>query len=230
MSKRILQPTNVRLSITGTYDPGTREGTVKAVFYNNDTVAADGVCQMVITEDSMNYPAPNGDQWHNHVCRDYVPDQIGTGIHIPAGGYDTVTSLHARAELGRAAVRRHGLRAEPDLHPTTGTAGSRPGEVAGPLTGLEEPRVPASCYQNVSARVNPNPGRAHFRFVAPAPEGYRLGIYALDGTLVQEFTGTNRSGETSVNWQRDGSVARGVYAWRLACGGAVASGKLVVTD
>ena len=48
----------------------------------------------------------------------------------------------------------------------------------------------------------------------------RIGVYALDGTLVQEFTGTSRSGETSVSWQRDETIARGVYAWRLACGGA----------
>jgi hypothetical protein len=234
VSERMLQPTQVRLSITGTYDPGTRAGTVQAVFYNNDTAAAVGKCHMVITEDSINYSAPNGDQWHSHVCRDYLPDQLGTEISIPPGGYDTVVqSFTLQSHWVERFCDVVVYAQDPTVHPDVGYGGFQAGRSrVAQLTGLAEPRVPESFYQNVSARVTPNPMRtaAQFRFVAPAGQTYRLGVYALDGSLVREFAGTALAGETGVNWLRDNSVARGVYAWRLACGSAVASGKLVVTD
>lgn len=99
-----------------------------------------------------------------------------------------------------------------------------------PPTGVEE--RPAGMVRGLTATAGPNPVReqAWFRFSAPAAAQYRLGVYALDGTLVQEFTGSAQAGDNSVSWLRDGSVARGVYAWRLTCGAETVSGKLVVTD
>lgn len=234
VSQRMLEPTDVRLSITGTYEPGTRSGTVQAVFYNNGTIDVTGTCQMVVTEDSLNYTGPNGDPWHNHVCRDYLPDHLGAAITIPAGGYDTVIQTFILQPGWVERMCKVVVYAQdPTMHPDSGYGGIQAGQIPVlSLTGVTEPRVPESFYENVSARVTPNPaqGNATFRFTAPAGRTYRLGVYALDGTLVREFAGMSRSGETSVNWQRDETVARGVYAWRLACGGAVASGKLVVTD
>jgi hypothetical protein len=234
VSERMLQPTNILMSLSGTYNPGTRQGTVQAVFFNNGMTVANGKCHMVITEDSLNYTGPNGDPWHNHVCRDYLPNELGTDISIPGGGYDTVIqSFTLQANWVERMCRVVVYAQDPTIHPDVGYGGFQAGEAPVlELTGLAEPRVPAGFYQNVAAEVTPNPCRdkAVFRFVAPAGQSYRLGVYSLDGSLVREFEGVSRAGETSLDWQRDGSVARGVYGWRLACGGAVTSGKLVVTD
>ncbi len=234
VSERMLQPTDVQLSITGTYNPGTRSGTVQAVFYNAGLTAAVGKCHMVVTEDSINYVAPNGDPWHNHVCRDYLPDHLGTDISVPPGGYDTVIQSFT---LNPGWVERMCkvvvYAQDPTVHPNNGYGGFQAGQrPVLALTGVAEPRVPESHFRNVRAEATPNPCRdnATFRFHAPAGQSYKLGVYALDGSLVQELAGTSRAGETSVNWRRGGSVARGVYGWRLECGGAATSGKLVVTD
>jgi hypothetical protein len=99
-----------------------------------------------------------------------------------------------------------------------------------PPSGVAE--KPVAPVRGLAAACGPNPvrDRAQFRFSAPAAAQYRIGVYALDGTLVRELAGAARAGENSVTWLRDGSVARGVYAWRLACGSETVSGKLVVTD
>jgi hypothetical protein len=119
------------------------------------------------------------------------------------------------------------------LHPDSGygafQAGSAP---VTELVGLQAPPVPASFYCNVAATVSPNPCRtsAEFRFAAQPDRPYRLNVYRLDGSLVQEFSGTTRTGVTSVAWQRTAGVARGVYAYRVDVAGAAATGKFVVTD
>jgi len=99
-----------------------------------------------------------------------------------------------------------------------------------PPTGVAE--KPAGSVRGLTATAGPNPvrDRARFRFSAPAAAQYRLGVYSLDGTLVREFAGSAQAGDNSVSWLRDALVARGVYAWRLACGAETVSGKLVVTD
>lgn len=227
-------PADIAIAITGSYNPGTREGEAVIEFTSSLAESLSATANVVLIEDSVYYSAPNGDPWHNHVCRDYLPNEFGTDISIPGGGYDTVIqtfTLQPAWVEQRCKVVVYAQ--DPTIHPDVGYGGLQAGQAPVlELTGLEEPRVPERFYQNVAAEVTPNPCRdkAVFRFVAPAGQGYKLGVYGLDGSLVREFEGVSRSGETSVDWLRDGSVARGVYGWRLACGTAVSTGKLVVTD
>jgi len=232
VSSRMLEPTDVRLYLGGTYNPGTRSGTIQAVFFNQGFAPVNATFEAVITEDSLNYSGPNGDPWHNHVCRDYLPDQTGTAISIPSGGYDTVSLNYTLdpswvERMCRVVVYAQDL----SMHPDSGYGGYQAGTAPVlSFVGTEEPIVPASFYNNVAATVSPNPcpGRAEFRFIAQPGRKYDLLVYRLDGTVVDEFHGTTVSGTTTVRWNRD--LARGVYGYRLDAGGAVAGGKLVVAD
>lgn len=234
ISQRMLQPTDVRLNITGTYNPTSRQGTVQAVFYNSGLTTVTGRCQMVVTEDSLYYAGPNGDPWHNHVCRDYLPDHLGTPITIPAGGYDTVIQNFTLQPGWVERMCKVVVYAQdPSVHPDSGYGGIQAGQIAVlGLTGISEPNVPTAFYQNIAAEVAPNPcrDRAVFRFVAPAGQSFRLGIYRPDGTLVEKYEGAGRSGETQFGWRRSAGFPAGVYAWRLECGSAVQTGKLIVND
>ncbi|MFO7650693.1 MAG: Omp28-related outer membrane protein [bacterium] len=222
----------VGINLSGDYTPGSGSGELTVEMVNTTSSAVNASLYVVITEDSLYYPAPNGDAWHHHVCRDYVTGTAGLSVTIPALECDTVVQPFT---IESSWLERNCHVIAFLQNPTVQPDSSRPIYQAATarllsMVGVSEGR--SAVVRGVRASVTPNPaqGSATFRFNAPAGQGYRLGVYALDGTLVQEFAGTSRSGETSVNWQRDGSVARGVYAWRLACGGTVASGKLVVTD
>ncbi len=234
VAQRILEPTDVRLWLSGTYDPGTRSGTVQAVFYNQGLAPVNGTCEMVITEDSLYYVGPNGDPWHNHVCRDYLPDHLGTPVSVPGGGYDTVVQPFTLQSgwverMCKIVVYAQDL----SFHPDSGYGAFQAGSVnVVELVGIETPSVPASFYNNVAAGVSPNPCRsaAEFRFVAQPDRPYRLTVYRLDGSVVQEFTGQTRTGVTSVRWQRGPAVPCGVYAFRVDVAGATATGRLVIAD
>ncbi len=79
-------PASVTIRISGSYDPVTRNGTMKLVYRNDSTgIIHQARAITVITEDSIIYHAPSGDSVHNNVARDYVPDPEGQIFSIPAG-------------------------------------------------------------------------------------------------------------------------------------------------
>ncbi|OPX17931.1 hypothetical protein BXT86_03840 [candidate division WOR-3 bacterium 4484_100] len=85
---RMNQPSPVTLTIWGDYS-ADGSGTVYAKFRNDSTATLNGRVIFVITEDSLYYSGPNGDVWHNHVARDYLPDQNGQTVSIAPG--DSIT-------------------------------------------------------------------------------------------------------------------------------------------
>ncbi len=237
MSQRILVPSDIRMTTTGTYNPSTRQGTITVVLFNSGMMPLDAVLHLAITEDSLYYAAPNGDQWHNHVLRDYVPTETGTPVSVPSGGYDTVTLSYT---IGAGWVERMCALVtyvQGPLQPDS----SRPvyqGGVAPLLSfvGVAEPRIPDSFYDNltVTAGPNPCPTSAEFCFTGRPGQSYRLTIFAPDGSRVREFTGTITTGQNKLNWDRTDAhgrkVSRGIYGYRLAGTGCAATGKLVITD
>jgi hypothetical protein len=225
------------MTTTGSYNPTTRQGSITAVLFNSGMMPLSAVLHLAITEDSLYYAAPNGDPWHNHVLRDYVPDQNGTAVLVPSGGYDTVALNYT---INAAWVERMCAVITYVQGPQQADS-SRPCYQGGsaPLlsfTGVKEPRVPESFYDNVTVTAGPNPCRtdAQFSFTGKPGQGYRLSIFAPDGRLVREFSGAIGAGRNRLVWdRRDASgatAARGVYGYRLVSTGCSASGKLVLTD
>ncbi|MCX6843431.1 MAG: T9SS type A sorting domain-containing protein [candidate division WOR-3 bacterium] len=228
VSNQILIPSDVRLSHVGTsYDPATRTGEVVLECLNGGSTEINAALQVVITEDSLHYTGPNGDPIHNHVCRDYVPDQNGTSVTIPAGAADTVTVAYSLQpswveEYVKIVTYLQNMTTQPDS--------SKPcyqGAIGGVLsfTGVEETKLLAA--RDLRVQVSPNPCRTgcEFALSGAAAHGARITVYAPDGRLVSSF-------ETAANkatWNRAG-IPRGIYLYRVNAGTATAEGKLVVTD
>jgi hypothetical protein len=95
ITSELTQPAPVEINLAGSYDPGLRSGRIQAEFVNSSGSSISAAALIAITEDSIYYVGTNGDYWHNHVGRDYVPDQNGTGVTIPPFGRDTVTRSFA---------------------------------------------------------------------------------------------------------------------------------------
>lgn len=226
VSQRVTVPTPVSIVITGTYDQGTRTGTVQTVLQNDSAAAITARVSVVITEDSCYYLGPNGDPWHNHVCRDYIPDQNGTVLTIPAGGADTVELPFAlqsgwRDEKCKLVVYAQSTTMVPSDSSYPAFQGAS-AEVLS-LVGVREQQTGGS---RVELRVSPNPcaGTGWFRFTGGVHSAYRLSLFSGDGRLVRRFSGTS-SGITGLTVSK---LEPGVYLYRFELPGLVSSGRLTV--
>jgi hypothetical protein len=226
---QMLVPSDVSLNHVGTtYDPASRTGQLQVECYNGGTTSITAALQFAITEDSVHFTGPNGDPWHNGVCRDYVPNQNGTALTLGAGVTDTVplsfaldsTWVESKVKL---VVYLQNMTAQADS--------SEPvyqglvGNVLDFVPGVEESRLVAGRDLRVS--VSPNPCRTgcEFALSGAAANGARITVYTPDGRLVSSLqTVANR-----VSWSRAG-VARGIYLYRVNAGTATAEGKLIVAD
>jgi hypothetical protein len=229
VSNQILVPSDVRLSHVGTsYNPATRTGEVVMECLNGGTTEITAALQMVITEDSLHYTGPNGDPIHNHVCRDYVPNQNGTAVTLSAGVADTVTIAYSLQpswveENVKIVTYLQNMTTQPDS--------SKPcyqGAIGGVLSfvGVEESKLLAA--RDLRVQVSPNPCRTGCEFSiagAAAREG-AVTVYTPDGRLVSRLATSNGRAV----WNRTEATPRGIYLYRVNAGTATAEGKLVVAD
>lgn len=230
VNQRLPVAADVQVNVTGTYEQATRSGSVNIEAVNSSMLPIDAVAHVVITEDSIYYNGPNGDPWHNHVCRDYVPDQNGTPVSIPGNGRDTLVVPFALApgwNENRCNVVVY------IQNPTTQPDSTKPVYNAGrakvmSLVGINEPATRPSVRPALDCRPNPCRDRAEFRLCAPAGSHYRLTVYASDGSMAYETTGT-ASGEARLTWDA-GRMPRGVYSCRLVTPAGSARGKLVLVN
>jgi hypothetical protein len=195
--------------------------------YNGGLSTIDAAVQFVITEDSLNYTGPNGDPWHNHVCRDYVPTHTGTPVTLPAGGTDTVTIPYTLQsswveEKVKLVLYLQNMTVQPDSSMPCYQGACAP---VLEFTGVEESKLLASRDLRVSVSPNPCRNACEFNLSGAAAQGARIAVYSPDGRLVSSIGTTgNRAA-----WNSTG-VARGIYLYRVNAGTATAEGKLVVTD
>jgi hypothetical protein len=222
-------PSDVGLTHIGTYyDTITRNGQVEVECYNSGSDSINAKIEFAITEDSIYYNAPNGDQWHSHTCRDYVPNASGTTVVLPAGATDTVTlsySLNAAWDETRVKLVLYLQNTTPQSDSSEPCYQGIAANVMD-YTGIAEPSKRYSTG-DIRVQVGPNPCRAGCEFVlsGAAARDARIDIYTPDGRLVSNVqTAGNRA-----TWNRNG-VSRGVYLYRVVAGAAAAEGKLVVTD
>ena len=227
---RMLVPSDVSLTHVGTtYNPASRTGQLQVECYNGGTTPiTTAALQFAITEDSINYTGPNGDPWHNGVCRDYVPNQNGTAVTLGVGVTDTVTvsftldSTWVESKVKLVVyLQNMTVQADSSMPCYQGLVGN----VLDFVPGVEETKLVAARDLRVS--VSPNPCRTgcEFALSGAAASGARITVYTPDGRLVSSLqTTANRA-----SWSRAG-VARGIYLYRVNAGTATAEGKLIVAD
>ncbi len=229
MSQRLPVAADIQVNIAGAYNPGNRQGEAVIEMLNSSGAQVDASAFVVITEDSINYTGPNGDPWHNHVCRDYVPDQNGTPVSVPAGGADTLSmpfALDPAWNENRCNVLVYLQGAlQPDSTRPTYNAGITP---VLSLVGVSEPGPAPRRPANLTAAPNPGRGACRFSFDLAAGTRYRFELYAPDGRLLDGRTGTAGAGTTRLDWP--GIPGPGVYLARVSGGGRTAEIKLVRAD
>jgi hypothetical protein len=226
----------VTSTISGTYNPATRKMTVYAKFRNDTTATLTNARAMcVVTEDSLYYVGPNGDAWHNHVARKYLPTYNGQTFTIPAGDSVTVLdtlTLNAAwiASKCQVVVWLQNDAMKPDSTKPVYQGNLKwvttlptPVEeiVTGPAASPEIVTVPNPCVNGTTFLVSRLAGNI-----------YRISIFDVSGRLVTTLTGMSAKNAESVKWDcRDANGAKvnpGVYLFRLESGTYRKDGKIVV--
>jgi hypothetical protein len=227
-------PSPVTTTIIGAYNPSTRFLMIQAKYRNDTTVALTNARSMcVITEDSLYYSAPNGDVWHNHVARKYLPNINGHTVTIAAG--DSVTVLDTFTL--NAAWIANKCQAVVWLQNTTMLADSTKPIYQGGLVNISalpieeiglQPIVPSA----VQTWPNPCVKGTAFSFSLSLNAPYTISIFDITGRLVNQITGSGQGVQEQVKWNRHDRngqmVGSGVYLFRFESGEIKADGKIVV--
>lgn len=229
---RMAMDAPVTIAMWGDYTSSTGEGTVNVYLQNDSTAAIDGRVIIVITEDSLFYMAPNGVNWHNHVPRDYLPDQNGSLVSIPAGGYAIVTQPFTIDPAWNdnyctilAWIQDDSMQVDSTKEIWQG-AMKKVTEL-----GIEETYIEGATSQ-FSLSPNPCRDRVDFAINLPAGTEYRVKIYDILGCQVRGLVGVSTGKHTIVEWDLNTNngkkVGTGVYLYEFVTDAKRTSGKIVV--
>ncbi len=212
------------ITIYGSYDSLTRNGTMRIV-YRNDSTGTIRQARTItaITEDSIIFHAPSGDSIHNNVARDYVPDPGGQVFSIPAGDSAVIAqyfTVDTAWDVSKCMIVTW-------LQDDNMTADSVKPIYQGSKKLISALEPYAICEESPmkidrQCRVSPNPCRngTRFGFILNAGQHYTIGIFDIQGRKIKEIAGSSRATENYVYWDcRDDnheSVRSGVYFYRIA--------------
>jgi len=215
------------ITMYGDYSDGS--GTINVQFRNDTTITITARAYIVITEDSLYYLGPNGDPWHNHVARDYVPNQVGQYVTIPAGDSVTVTqpfTIQTGWDEGMCEIvawlQTDGTRKMWQGAKIPVTA----------LVGVEENKSDIEPIHTVTSAPNPCVNHTSFQFELPISTGYRIDVYDVSGRHVKTLSGVGSGNAESLQWNlKDNAgspVSSGVYCYRFVSELFSTSGKIIV--
>ncbi|HEC78754.1 MAG TPA: Omp28-related outer membrane protein [candidate division WOR-3 bacterium] len=234
ITSRMSQPSPVTVTMWGDYDPGTGTGTINAQFRNDSTATLNGRVLFVITEDSLYYAAPNGDYWHNHVARDYIPNQNGQSVSIAPGDSVTVTqSFTIQSGWDDSMCEIVTFIQNPTLASDSTKEVWQGGIVKVlDLIGIKEESSKTTTVQKISPVPNPCVNGTNFQFELPIGSHYEISIFDITGRLITKMTGTATGNRESIKWSlkddTGSQVGAGVYFYRFDSQTLTTNGKIVV--
>jgi len=216
----------VTITMWGTYTDGS--GTINVQFRNDTTVTVTGRASIVVTEDSCYYAGPNGDVWHNHVARDYVPTATGTYVSIPPGDSVTVTQSFT--------IQAAWVEENCEIVSWLQTDGTRymwqGGKIPVTSIGVKEHEDDVIATQKIYPAPNPCTNGTEFSFQLPTGVEYHIDIFDITGRLIRTVTGTASGATESVRWNCDNrigdKVSSGVYLYRFVSEATNTTGKIIV--
>jgi hypothetical protein len=237
ITQRLDVPASVTIRISGSYDPLTRNGTMRVVYRNDSTgTIHEARAIALITEDSIRHLAPSGDSMFNNVARDYVPDPYGQIISIPPGDSAVIsqyftadTSWNVSQCMINTWLQNDSMTAD-SIMPVYQGAKKKVSELDQFV--WEESAKPMKPL--TSAFPNPCHDATRFAFSLGSGVRYIIGIYDIQGRKVREIHGASKPEGNLVPWDcRDGqtrSVRPGVYFYRIVSDpmSPAISGKVIV--
>ena len=231
---RMAIPSPVTVTMWGDYSQTDGSGTISAQFRNDGSTTLSGRVLYVITEDSLYYAGPNGDVWHNHVARDYIPNQNGQLVSIPAG--DSLTVTYAFTILAGWDENKCDIITM--IQDTQFQADSTKEVWQGgikhvmELVGIEEHESNVAPLYSVTSSPNPCVRNTAFQFELPVSTAYRINIFDVSGRHVKSLSGIAQHAQESVTWnltnEQGVRLSAGVYLFKFESDILNSSGKIII--
>ncbi len=224
----------VTITMWGDWWPAAGTGTIHAQFRNDSTATLDGNVLFVATEDSIYRPVSNGDQWHNHVARDYLPTHIGESVSIPAGDSITLSRTFSLDTLWNPSMIEFVTWIQDvNMQPDSVIPIWQSGILHIDELGIQDYGNNNQIYQSLIAPTpNPCVNNTRFTFTLPVGEEYKISIYDVSGRKIQTIDGVASGDDETVNWdltnEQGARVSAGVYLYRFESTEINATGKVVV--
>lgn len=216
----------------GTYNEISLNGTIYAKFRMDSIVSASGPVRVyfVITEDSLYFMGGNGDPWHNHVARDYLPDEVGEVVTIATG--DSITTSRTFTIGGGWDENKCEIVTWIQNENTREIyQGGKVNLMDLELIGIEEAGSESSL-RPVKPAPNPCVDGTRFMFTLPSGTEYEIDFFDISGRRIIAIKGITSQNEESVRWNlKDDNgvrVSSGVYFYRFVSNKINTTGKLIV--
>ncbi len=228
------QPAPVTITMWGHYVAADDSGRIYAQFRNDSSATISGRVLFIVTEDSLYRLTSNGDQWHNHVARDYIPNHIGASVSIPAGDSVIVDQpLVLDPEWHRYRCEIVTFIQDEYLQPDSTKEVWQGGILkVTDLTFVEEEGSDEIAVPALTVMPNPCVTSTAFSFTLPVGSAYTIRLYDVTGRAVRTLEGRASAGNESVQWNLQDDVgvvvSPGVYFYRFETADLHARGKIVV--
>jgi hypothetical protein len=231
---KILQRMNedapVVITMWGNYNPTTRAGTINARYWNETPFPLTGFRIFVVTEDSIQRSTPNGDQWHNHVARDYIPDYTGSLVDIPAGEevtYSQPFSISSSWNVNQCEIVTffQNNHLTPDsIKEIYQGAMIKVRDL--PMSAIEQGQSDLPV-NTPSVTVSPNPcvNKTRFAFSLLGGQEYKINIFDVSGRSIKTLNSIASGEKQLINCE---FVKAGVYFYRFSSDLVNTTGKIIV--
>jgi hypothetical protein len=229
---RMNRPAAVDIRLWGYYSSANRTGAVFARFRNDSSATVLGRAILVITEDSLYYPAPNYDSIHNHVARDYLPDQNGLALSVAPGDSAVASQPFVLAADWVVSNCRIIAWIQSDSARPDSTKGVWQGAMI-PISALPIAEVKDEPLTGgMRAKPNPCSHEVNMSFISARTEPYSVRIYDISGSIIREFVFSGDKARETLTWDlKDHGgcrVASGVYFCVAESGKSRSTLKIVV--
>lgn len=103
LASRLATDAPLTMEPSVTYDAGTRTGTFTAHITNVSAGTILGQYRIMITENDIYLPSPNGEVWHDWTVRDMVDTHLGVAVNLSAGEDTTIAKVFTLGVEGAPA-------------------------------------------------------------------------------------------------------------------------------
>ena len=227
-------PAPITITMWGDYGSIDGTGTINVQFRNDSTGSITGRVVMVVTEDSIFYAAPNGDSIHNHVARDYLPNDSGSLITIQVG--DSVVVSESFTIPGGWDENQCDIFAwiQNDSAYADSTKEIWQGGMIRvmELIGINEEKSQEIIGHDTYPKPNPCVNGTEFSFTLAPMEQYSVEIFDIAGRHIRILKGTVTGNREKIMWDRQdnsgSTVNPGVYFYLFKGEVYKETGKIIV--
>ncbi len=234
ITTRMAIPAPVTVKMWGDYSSIDGTGTINVQFRNDSTTSITGRVIMVVTEDSIFYVAPNNDSLHNHVARDYLPDDSGSVVTIQAGDSVIVNeSFTIPVDWDEnqcdilAWIQNDSVYADSTKEIWQGGM-IRVME----LIGINEEKSQEIIGHDIHPKPNPCVSGTEFTFTLAPMERYSVEVFDIAGRHIIILEGIATGNKEKIMWDRQdnsGSIVNpGVYFYVFKGEVYKETGKIIV--